>query len=83
MELKLLNIKTLVNNRDASTREDVENILFTHWEKAEINHDAHTPIIYNRFNHIPFMYRIRLLNKNRERGNVFVRIFLGLINDDK
>ena len=63
------------------TKNDVQNILFTYGETARIYHDDETPITYNRLNHIPFKYEIYLRNKEKNRGKVFVRIFLGLLNE--
>merc|ERR1719309_1021189 len=74
-------VKTIVSNGDASTSRDVENILFTHWENAQILHSADTPITYNRLNHIQFKYSMKLLNKEEAQQNVLIRIFLGQLKD--
>ena len=75
----IFSINTVVEKSDAHTGEDVENILFTHWEEAHLNYKENTPIIYNRLNHIKFKYKMKLINKENSQGHVIIRIFLGLL----
>ena len=58
-----------------------ENILFTHMEDHQINLDSHTKIIYQRINHTPYKYRIKINNPRGSRRKVIVRLWLGLATD--
>ena len=58
-----------------------ENILFTHMEDHQINLGSHTKIIYQRINHTPYKYRIKINNPRGSRRKVIVRLWLGLATD--
>ena len=58
-----------------------ENILLTHMEDHQINLDSHTKIIYQRINHTPYKYRIKINNPRGSRRKVIVRLWLGLATD--
>ena len=65
----------------AKTEEDVRNLLITHWEQKKLQHDQISSIVYNRLNHLDFKYEIQVRNKNKVKGKVFVRIWLGILRD--
>ena len=59
-----------------------QNILITHFEEAKIEHDAETPITYNRLNHINYKYQIHIRNPKRLTKKVFIRLWLGILSDE-
>ena len=59
----------------------LENILVTHTEAHSIYLDSETTIKYERINHLPYIYRIKINNPQGSRKRVIVRLWLGLATD--
>ena len=59
----------------------LENILFTYMKPHKIELDSKTTIRYERINHQPYKYRIKINNPQGSRRKVMVRLWLGLATD--
>ena len=71
-------VSTLLTDEDPT---GLENILFTHMEPHQVNLDSETTIKYERINHLPYIYRIKINNPQGSRKKVIVRLWLGLATD--
>ena len=57
------------------------NNLVTYFEEANVGIRDHINIRYNRVNHVPFQWRLRLTNPEMSQQRVMVRIFLAVNSD--
>ena len=79
--VEVVSVNTVMDKNTAVTKRDVENLLVTHWERKRLQHDAESSISYNRLNHLDFKYQIRIKNKNHHNRKVFIRVWLGVLED--
>ena len=77
--VEVVGVHTVLDKNILSTNEDIKDVLITHWETVEINHDHLTPIRYRRIGHKNFKYQIHIRNSRRVEKNVFIRLWLGIL----
>ena len=65
------------------TEKHLENTLITFWENAKITYETNSNIYYKRMNHLRFKYQIYMKNVKQLEKKVFIRIWLGLLKDEK
>ena len=58
-----------------------ENILVTYRGAYQVPLDSETIIEYERINHMPYNYRIKINNPQGSKKKVIVRLWLGLATD--
>ena len=82
--VKVQEISTIVDAKDAPeiTNQNLQNTLITFEEVAEIRHHRESRIRYERMNHLPFKYQIKLENSQLAVKKIIIRIFLGLLKED-
>ena len=81
-EVKIDEFKTILNKEESPTKTELENILITFEETTDIRHHRDSRIRFERMNHIPFTYKIKIQNPKLVSKKVIVRIFLALALDD-
>ena len=74
-DLKVLEVKTIMDKKHVGTINDVENTLVTYEEKEPRGTEKQK---YKRINHKDFKYHIKLENPNKKVKKVIVRIWLAL-----
>ena len=77
--VEVVGVHTVLDKNILSTNEDIKDVLITHWETVNINHDESTPIRYKRIGHKNFKYQIQLRNSRGVNGKVFIRLWLGIL----
>ena len=78
--VEIAGVNTVLDKNVLSTNEDIKDVLITHWETVEINHDHLTPIRHKRISHMDFKYQIQIRNSKRIKRKVFIRLWLGILS---
>ena len=85
--IKVAGLETIVQTEDAADiiESNLENVLITFEETTDVRHHRQSRLRYERFNHIPFNYKIKVENPNQVTKKVIVRIFMAIAldNEDK
>ena len=82
-DLEIVEVQTIVEKDIAETETELKNTLITFWENSKINYDHKSNIYYKRMNHLQFKYQIGIQNPKQLDKKVFIRIWLGLLKDEK
>ena len=78
--IEVVGVNTVLGKEILDTKHHIPDILITHWETKEIEHDSQTPIRYKRINHKEFKYQIHIKNPRRVKKKVLIRLWLGILN---
>ena len=81
--VELVGVNTVIDKSFAKTKKDLTNKLITFWESAKIKYWTKSNIFYRRLNHIQFRYELRIRNPGKVTRKVMLRIWLGLLSDEK
>ena len=79
--VEVVSVNTVMDKNTAATEREIKNLLVTHTETKHIQHDEVSSITYDRLNHLDFKYQIRVKNNNQNRRKVFIRLWLGVLED--
>ena len=82
-DVRIQNVKTIINSSTLSSRQHLENVLITYPENATVQYSEEYKIDYPRINHLPFKFVIDLDNPKMIRKRVIVRLWLGMQLDNQ